>query len=386
MAQDWGSQNGVTVTTDYIGWPDLQPRIAAAVEGGSGADVIEMWDTWPYLYFENMVPVEEQAMAVSEEYGGFYDWVVKTASVDGQWYSIPHGSSSSAFAYRISLFEEAGIENPQENFPTTWDDLFAIGKTLKEMGKPFGQALGQSLGDPPSFAYPYMWSYGAMEVAEDGVTPAVNTPEFVEALQAFTQHWKDAFDETGLSWDDGANNRAFLSDQISGTLNGSSIYLAAVAAKEGASTLDYEVQVDPDDIWHAGYPEGPAGRFNLLGSRSYAAMNYSPNAEVAVEFLEHFFSPEIFIPWLEVQGGYIIPMAPGYADAEMYTGNPTLAPYPAVSDYSRNKGYAGPANQKAAESSSRYVIVNMFAQAIQSGDAASAVQQAEAQLRRIYGG
>src|SRR4051812_21445637 len=49
VAQDWGSQNGVTVTTDYIGWPDLQPRIAAAVEGGSGADVIEMWDIWPYL-------------------------------------------------------------------------------------------------------------------------------------------------------------------------------------------------------------------------------------------------------------------------------------------------------------------------------------------------
>mgnify|MGYP002335992558 CR=1 FL=1 len=385
MAQEWGSQNGVTVTTDYIGWPDLQPRIAAAVEGGSGADVIEMWDTWPYLYFENMVPVEEQAMAVSEEYGGFYDWVTKTASVDGQWYSIPHGSSSSAFAYRISLVEEAGIENPKENFPTTWEDLFALGKTLKEMGKPFGQALGQSLGDPPSFAYPYMWSYGAMEVMEDGVTPAVNTPEFVEALQAFIQHWADAYDETGLSWDDGANNRAFLSDQISGTLNGSSIYLAAADAKAGASKLDYEVQVDPDDIWHAGYPEGPAGRFNLLGSRSYAAMNYSPNAEVAVEFLEHFFTPEIFMPWLEAQGGYIIPMAPGYADAEMYTGNPSLAPYPAVSDYSRNKGYAGPANQKAAESSSRYVIVNMFAQAIQSGDAAGAVQQAEAQLRRIYG-
>ena len=76
------------------------------------------------------------------------------------------------------------------------------------MGKPFGQALGHSQGDPPSFAYPFMWSYGAMEVEEDGTTVAINKPEFVEALQAFTQHWKDAYDETGLSWDDAANNRA----------------------------------------------------------------------------------------------------------------------------------------------------------------------------------
>jgi multiple sugar transport system substrate-binding protein len=386
IAEDWGGQNGVTVTTDYIAWADLQPRIAAAVEGGSGADVIEMWDIWPYLYYEKMVPVDEQAQAVSDEYGGFYEWVINTASVDGKWYSIPHGSSSSAFAYRISLFEEAGIEDPQNNFPETYEDLFAVGKTLKEMGKPFGQALGQSLGDPPSFAYPYMWSYGAMEVEEDGTTVAINKPEFVEALQAFTQYWKDAYDETGLSWDDGANNRAFLSDQISGTLNGSSIYLAAVSAKEGESTLDYEVQVEPDDIWHAGYPSGPAGRFYQLGCRSYAAMNYSQNTEAAVEFLEYFYTPEIFIPWLEAQGGYIIPMAPGYADLEIYTSNPSLAPYPGVSDYSRNKGYAGPSNQKAAEASARYVIVNTFAQAIQSGDAASAVQQAEAQLNRIYGG
>lgn len=385
VAQDWGGQNKVTVTTDYIGWPDLQPRIAAAVEGGSGADIIEMWDTWPYLYYEHMTPMEDQAAKVSEQYGGFYEWVTKTASVDGKWFSIPHGSSSSAFAYRISLFEEAGLEDPKNNFPKTYDELFALGKTLKEMGKPFGQALGQSLGDPPSFAYPYMWSYGGMEVEEDGTTVAINKPEFVDALQNFIQVWKDSYDETGLSWDDGANNRAFLSDQISGTLNGSSVYLAAVAAKAGESKLDYEVQVDPDDIWHAGYPEGPNGRFNVLGSRSYAAMTYSANVDAATEFLEYFFTPEIFMPWLEAQGGYIIPMAPGYADDPMYTGNPSLAPYPEVSNYSRNKGYAGPANQKAAESAARYVIVNTFAQAIQTGDAAGAVGQAEAQLRRIYG-
>jgi multiple sugar transport system substrate-binding protein len=385
VAEEWGSQNGVAITPDYIAWPDLQPRIAAAVEGGAGADIIEMWEIWPYLYSENMVRVDDLAQAVSEEYGGFYDWVVDTASVDGEWYSVPHGNSSSAFAYRISLVEEAGISDPKNNFPKTYEELFALGKTLKEMGKPFGQALGHSQGDPPSFAYPFMWAHGAMEVEEDGTTVAINKPEFVEALQAFTQHWKDGYDETGLSWDDSANNRGFLSDQLSGTLNGSSIYLAAVKAKAGESTLDYEVQVEPDDIWHAGYPEGPAGRFNALGSRSFAAMSYSANADVAVEFLQHFFSREVFIPWLEAQSGYIIPMAPGYADLEIYTGNPSLAPYPAVAEYGRPRGYAGPSNQKAAETAARYVIVDTIAQAIQSGDAAGAVQQAEAQLQRIYG-
>jgi len=117
VAEDWASQNNVTITTDYIGWPDLQPRIAAAVEGGSGPDIIEMWDIWPYLYQEKMVAVPDLAQKVSDQYGGFYEWVTKTASVDGEWYSIPHGSSSSAFAFRISLLEEAGIEDPRTTSP-----------------------------------------------------------------------------------------------------------------------------------------------------------------------------------------------------------------------------------------------------------------------------
>ena len=236
MAQDWGSQNGVNVTTDYIGWPDLQPRIAAAVEGGSGADIIEMWDTWPYLYYENLVPIDDLAAKSSEDYGGFYEWVMKTAWVDGKWYSVPYGLLQLCLRLPHQFLRASRHRRSAEQLPKTWEELFAVGKTLKEMGKPLGQALGHSTGDPPSFAYPYMWAHGAMEVEEDGTTVAFNKPEFVEGMNTFIQAWKDAYDETGLSWDDGANNRAFLSDQISGTFNGSSVYIAAVGGQEVGST------------------------------------------------------------------------------------------------------------------------------------------------------
>ena len=345
-----------------------------------------MWDTWPYLYAENMVALDDLAQQVSDLYGGYYDWVTNTAAVDGKWFSVPHGNSSTAVAYRISYLEEAGVTDPKNNFPTTWEELFAVGKNLKAMGKPLGQAFGHSQGDPPSFAYPFMWSYGAMEVEEDGTTVAFNKPEFVEGMKTLLQAWKDAYDETGLSWEDSTNNRAFLSDQLSATFNGSSIYIAAEKAKAGASTTDYEIVVDPADIWHAPIPGGPAGRFNLIGSRSFAIMSYSENQEAAKEFLTWWFQKEQFIPWLEAQEGYIIPMAPGYADLEIYTGNPALAPYPKVAEVGRHKGYAGPANQKAAEVFAGYFVVDAFAQAIQSGDAEGAIEQAAEELESIYGG
>ena len=384
QVREWGTQNNVQISTDYINWPDIQARIAASVEGGSGPDVIEMRETWPYLYYENMVPVDDIAVPLGESLGGYYEWVTKTAMVDGKWYSVPVGASSAAFAYRISHLEQAGVADPKNNFPKTWEELFAVGKELKAMGKPIGQALGHSTGDPPGFAYAYMWAYGAMEVEEDGTTVAFNQPQFVEGMEKFIQAWKDAYDETGLSWDDSANNRAFLSDQISATINGSSIYIAAQEAKAGASEADYQIVVDPADIWHATLPAGPAGAFVQLGSWSYAAMNYSQNQEAAKEFIAWWTARDRFQPWLEAQKGYIIPMAPGYADLPVFTEDPALAPYAKVAEIARSRGYAGPSNQKAAEASSRYIVVDTFAQAIQSGDAAAAIQKGAQQLERIY--
>lgn len=385
QTQEWGTQAGVSVSTDYINWPDIQARIAASVEGGSGPDVIEMRETWPYLYYENMVPVDDIAVPLGEALGGYYPWVTQTSQVDGTWYSVPVGASSTAFAYRISHLEQAGLADPKNNFPQTWEELFTLGASLKEMGKPLGQALGHSTGDPPAFAYAYMWAYGAMEVEEDGTTVAFNQPQFVEGMERFLQAWTEAYDETGLSWDDSANNRAFLSDQISSTINGSSIYLAAQEAAAGASEADYEVVVDPADIWHSVLPAGPAGQFNQLGSWSYAAMNYSDNQDAAKEFIAWWTSQEHFQPWLEAQQGYIIPMAPGYAELPVFTEDPALAPYPRVSEFARARGFAGPSNQKAAEASSRYIVVDTFAQAVQSGDAAGSIERGAQQLERIYG-
>src|SRR4030067_2731695 len=34
QAQEWGQANGVTMSADFLNWPDLQPKIAAAIPAG----------------------------------------------------------------------------------------------------------------------------------------------------------------------------------------------------------------------------------------------------------------------------------------------------------------------------------------------------------------
>ena len=376
MLNAWGEENGVEVQADFVAFADVQARIGAAVQAGSGPDIIQMWDPWPYLYQESLVDVNDIATTIGDASGGFYDWVTNTASVGGQWYSIPYGTSSSAYAYRESYFKEAGADT----FPDTWEDLFAVGKNLKEMGKPLGQALGHSIGDPPSFTYSYMWAHGAMEVEEDGTTVAFNKPEFIDGMQKFIEGWKGAFDETGLAWDDSANNNAFLTDQISATLNGSSIYLTA--AKPEADGGVPEIHADMN---HGGFPAGPAGRFNNLGAQSWGIMNYSGNIEGAKSWLQYFYDVDNLTSWYNANGGYYIPSMPDYSELPIFTENPKLAAYLDVVNYGRNKGFAGPANEKAARAYSTYIVIDAFARAAQEGDATAAVEWGAEQLERIYG-
>ncbi|HEV2128778.1 MAG TPA: extracellular solute-binding protein [Thermomicrobiales bacterium] len=381
QAQSWGEENGVEVTVDFINWPDLQPRITSAVQAGAGPDIVELWPTIPYLFAENLVEVNDLAAAIDQQHGGFYDWVTNTVAVNGEWRSLPHGTSSIAVAYRKSLFEQAGVEDPENNFPDTWEAFFEVGRRLKQdVGVPLGQSLGQSLGDPPGFTYPYMWSFGSMEVEEDRTTVAFDTELFREGLEMFVQAWTDAFDETGLGWDDSTNNSAYLSGQIAATLNGSSIYLAATD-EEGEN---YNPEL-AEDTFHAPLPAGPAGQFAELGSRSMGILGYSPNQEAAKAFLEWWFSPEPFQAWLEVYEGYIIPPGTTFVDLPVFTEDPKLAPFLEIVEIGRNKGYAGPANLEAAQAASQYVVVNTFAQAVQTGDVGAAIEQGARHLERIYG-
>ena len=68
----------------------------------------------------------------------------------------------------------------------------------------------------------------------------------------------------------------------------------------------------------------------------------------------------------------------------VYTTDPKLAPYLDVVNYGRNKGFAGPSNQKAAQVNAQYIVTDTFAKAVQNGDAAAAIEEGAGLLDRIY--
>jgi multiple sugar transport system substrate-binding protein len=377
QAQEWGQANGVKMATDFLNWPDLQPKIGAAIQAG-GVDIVELWPSWNFLYRNALVDMNEEAEEFGRRGGGFEAYVLNSAKVEGRYLGIPSGQSNNSINYRISYFKEAGVANADDGtkLDMTWDEFFAIAKKLKARGKPFGLALGHSTGDPPSFCYPYMWANGAMEVEKDGKTLAFNKPQFVDGMRKFIQAWKDGYDETGTSWDDSNNNRAFLSDQISATGNGSSIYFAAKKDKPEIAR----------DMHHMLLPKGPAGRFYWLGSRTFGILKSSKNIAGAKEFLKWWFQDKQYEEWFRLQEGYHLQPTVKLAKDPMWDKDPKMAPFRDQPKYGRDLGYAGPPNEKASLAYSKYIIVDTFAKAVQGGDPKAAIEWGADQLGRIYGG
>jgi multiple sugar transport system substrate-binding protein len=371
---------GIKLRLEFINANDIQARITSAVQSGSGADIIMVVNNWPQLYADSVADVSDVAEPIGKAGGGYYD-VSKIVANDGRrWIAVPWSIGGGLLTNRTSWFEEVGLAG--EKFPQTWEALRAAGKTFKAKGRPFGQSLGHTFGDPVVFWYPYLWSWGGKEVEADGKTVALDSKETVESVKFAVALWKDAYDEGGLAWDDSNNNRAFLSGTVSSTHNGASIYLEA--KKKPDTYLTEKGAPLWKDIFHARLPKGPAGQFTFPFPFSDMLMGYSKNQKAAKDFLAWMHSKPIFEQWFLSQQGYTLGPTADWQKHPMWNNDPVTLPFRSIAETGRAAGYAGPPNRKAAEAVTKYIVTDMYAKAVQGMAPADAVKWAHGELVKVY--
>jgi multiple sugar transport system substrate-binding protein len=370
---------GIKINFETVNANDLQPRITSAIQSGAGPDLIMLNNNHPQLYAESVVDMTDLVGELAKSEGSHYPLVKSNSSDGSKWLSMPWAIIGGMIAYRKSWFEEVGAAK----FPETWEEYREVGKKLKAKGRPIGQTLGHTFGDAPTFAYPYLWSWGGKEVESDGKTVAINSKESVESVKFMTGFWKDAHDEGGLAWDDTNNNRAFLSQTIAATLNGASIYIESLRnpdkyiSEKGAQLKT--------DIQHAPLPKGPAGQFSMHTYHSHVLPSYSKNQKAAKEFLKWAQSKPVYEKWFVSQKGFATPTTPEWEKHKIWEEDPVMAPYKVAGKLGLTPGYAGPSSKKAGEVLSKYIIVDMYAKGVQGMPAEEAVKWAEAELKKVYG-
>jgi ABC-type glycerol-3-phosphate transport system substrate-binding protein len=379
ITQECQKDLGMKLTVETINANEIQARITSSIQSGSGPDIFNVLNNWPQLYADSCVEVGDVAEELGKAQGGYYDICKIVATVGGKWIGVPYSVGGGLVAYRKSWLAEVGFDG---KFPATWDEYRTAGQKLKKAGHPYGQTAGHTFGDAPGWWYPYLWSWGGKEVEKDGKTVVLNSKETLESVKFAVALWKETMDEGGLAWDDTSNNRAFLSGTISATNNGASIYLEA--KKKPDAYLTEKGTPMKDDILHASIPGGAGGVFNEPGPFTNLVMKYSKHQDAAKKFIRWMSSKEIFDKWFTSQQGYTAGATKMWEDNPVWNLDPILAPFKKIPVTGRMVGYAGPPNQKAAEVRTKYVIVDMYAKAIQGMAPEDAVKWAHDELVKIY--
>jgi ABC-type glycerol-3-phosphate transport system substrate-binding protein len=378
ITQECKKATGITLKLETVNANDLQSRITSAIQSGTGADIVMAIGNWPQLYAESLADSSDVAEEIGKAQGGYYDVSRLVATVGNKWIGVPWTVGGGLVAYRKSWLEEVGYKT----FPETWDALRDAGKKLKAKGRPIGQTAGHTFGDAPSWWYPYLWSWGGKEVEADGKTVVLNSKETVESIKFAVALWKDACDEGGLAWDDTNNNRAFLSNGISATNNGASIY---IEAKRKPDTYQTEKGTPMwQDIQHARIPKGAGGQFNLPFPFTDMLMGYSRNQKPAKDFLRWVHSKPVYDEWFTSQQGYSDGATREWEKHKVWDVDPVLRPFRDIPPFGRLAGYAGPPNRRAAEVVSKYIITDMYAKAIQGMAAEEAAKWAHAEIVKVY--
>ncbi len=372
QAAEFSKQMGVEVTVERIAQNDVPTRAMSAITMGAGPDIILIQNNFPLLLAGGLVDVSDVAEPLGKSQGGYYDISRANAFAGGRWIAVPHDVYAWAMNYRESWLHEVGYDK----FPDNWESFRDMGKKLKAKGHPVGQAFGHSTNDPNNYCYALIWCFGGYEVEKDGKTVVLDKKGTLEALKLNTAMWQECMDDGGLSWDDSSNNRAFLAGSLSVTGNSPSIYFVAR-------------DKFPDvykDMNHAPMPKGPAGQFYQLPVYSSMVMKYSKNQKLAKEFIGWYMAKEQYEKWFVVMDTFSVPPTKMWYDHPIWTKDPKLTLFRDVIKDSRWAGYAGPPSRKASEAMAKYIIVDMFAKAIQGMPSEEALKWATAELRGIYAG
>jgi multiple sugar transport system substrate-binding protein len=377
QAKEWGDANGVTVEIETVSGDQLQPRTVAAVAAGDGPDIIQMQYGWPHLYTASTLTVTSEVNYLIGRLGKVHPVNEAYCKVRGEWRAIPYTQVPNAWSYRTDYFEKAGVRS----FPKTWDELLAVGKKVADAtGKPIAQTVGHAYGDSLTMWNPVLWGFGGQEVDRDGRTVTISSGETEAALR-----WAIRAQQAGIKWFpewlDPDNNQAYHADRISATLNGASIYIREVIEFKKFDRVTE----------NAPMPSGQKGNFTLNLVMNHAVMSWSKERETAKAFLLHIMDKPTYSKWMEAARGYNAGPFEAFNNDPVWKSDPKIKAYHDVVVDSRGQpigqwaGWPAAPSKWTSQSQTQFVVADMFAKAVATGDTSAAMKEAEGKLKAIYG-
>jgi multiple sugar transport system substrate-binding protein len=356
---------------------DVQPKASVAANTRQGPDMFWGLYSLPHLFPANCVDVTDVANYLGKKYGGWVASAQTYGQSGGKWICIPVAYNGNVINFRQSMIEKAGFKE----VPKDTAGFLELMKALKARSVPGGFALGRASGDGNAWVHWALWAHNANLVDKNDKV-VIDSPETVKALE-YIKALSDEFVSGTASWNDAFNNKAFLAGEVSLTNNGVSIY---AAAKSAADKGDAKMKEIMDDMDHALWPVGPAGRpteFHI--AYPLLAMRYSKFPNACKAFMAFTMEAENYNRWLEGAVAYLTHPLNAYDANPVWTSDRKLTLVRDVAKRTLTAGGLGSVGERAAAALADFVLLDMVASVCTGRSSIKeAIAIADRQARRIY--
>ena len=270
---------GITIKLEVTTSDGLPQRVLTALQSGAAPDIIEVQHGWVNGYAQNdlVLPLDDTIQDKQDYTPAALAYVTWNDKLWG----LPYRIETHGVIYNKDQYKAAGLDPDKP--PQTWKDLVAASKALSRDGN-FGFAItgGGEVGNTIFRALPFIWMNGGGIISEDMKTAIVNQPAAVEAVQFYTDFYKNGQSPTSTLENDGtANRRLFIAEKVAAYQSGQ--FDLGSIAKENP-----KINIGAMPIPH---PDGKQTAA-ILGGWSYVVPKDAKNPDEAKKFLQFLNTSE----------------------------------------------------------------------------------------------
>lgn len=164
-------------------------KLEAAATGEVLPDIF--WINGPNIvkYASNgmLLPMDEMVEKDNVDLSVFPEGLINLYTVDGKLYGMPKDWDLTALWYNKKLFDEKGVEYPNENW--TWDDMVDAARKLTDKSKGIYGVVSRP--ETQEGIYDTIPQSGGYIISDDRTKSGYDSPEAIKG----TQIWLDLLDE-----------------------------------------------------------------------------------------------------------------------------------------------------------------------------------------------
>lgn len=283
IIDDFTAKTGIEAEVQVVDWNNYWTLLSAGAQGGSLPDVFWMHSNESQRYMSNdmLLDITDRiAKSTLIDPENYPEDIWSLYTYNKKYYAVPKDIDTIALWYNKTMFDEAGISYPDENW--TWDDLYGAAKKLT---KADGSVYGFTNVNTNNQAgwYNLIYSNNGYVISEDKTKSGMDHPNTIEAMK-----WMEKMINEGLMppqhvMSESGEDVLLQSGKTAMTMQGSWMV---------AAFRDNEYSYNNCDVAMLPLNEKTGRRVSIYNGLGWAISADTPRVDDAWKLVEYFGSEE----------------------------------------------------------------------------------------------